>query len=163
MATLIINAYDKRYVAIADVPGAYLHAEMTKDKQVLLKLKNEFVDIMCNINPEYKSHVWYEGKTKMLYLKVVHAIYGCLESALFWYNLYSSTLEKMGFKSNLYDLCVANKMINGSQCTIVFYVDDNKISHKDPDVVNGVISELKKYLGKWLSKQVTSLVFLEWT
>ena len=95
---------------------------------------------MCNINPEYKSHVRYEGKTKVLYLKVLRAIYGCLESALLWYNLYSSTLEKMGFKLNLYDLCVANKMINGSQCTVVFYVDDNKISHKDPAVVNGVIS-----------------------
>ena len=39
-------------------------------------------------------------------------------------------------------------MINDSQCTVVFYVDDNKISHKDPDVVNGVISELKKYFGE---------------
>ena len=33
---------------------------------------------------------------------------------------------------NPYDRCVANKMINGSQCTIVFYVDDNKISIKIP-------------------------------
>ena len=87
MATLVIDAYEKRYVAIADVLGSYLHAEMPKDKQVLLKLKTEFVDIMCNINPEYKSHVRYEGKTKVLYLKVLRAIYGCLESALLWYNL----------------------------------------------------------------------------
>ena len=32
---------------------------------------------------------------------------------------------------------VANKVINGSQCSIVFYVDDNKISHKDLDIVVG--------------------------
>ena len=54
----------------------------------------------------------------------------------------------MGFVLNLYDLCVANKLINGSQCTIVFYVDDNKISHKEPMIVKNVINELKTYFGE---------------
>ena len=49
----------------------------------------------------------------------------------------------MGFVLNPYDLCVANKEINGSPCTIIFYVDDNKVSHKDPNVVQGVIDVLK--------------------
>ena len=39
-------------------------------------------------------------------------------------------------------------MINGSQCTIVFDVDDNKISHKDPKVVHNVINEIKKHFGE---------------
>ena len=54
----------------------------------------------------------------------------------------------MGFELNPYDLCVANKMINGSQCTIGFYVDDNKISHKDPTVVKQVIKSIEKHFGK---------------
>ena len=120
---------------------------MPSDKKVLLKLKNKFVDIMCKINPEYLPHVRYEGRTKVLYLQVLRAIYGCLESALLWYNLYSSTLQKMGFTLNPYDLCVANKIISGSQCSVVFYVDDNKISHKDPSVVDNVVKELKSYFG----------------
>lgn len=53
-----------------------------------------------------------------------------MESALLWYELYSMVLEDMGFELNPYDKCVANKTINGKQCTIAFYVDDNKISHK---------------------------------
>ena len=32
--------------------------------------------------------------------------------------------------------------------TIVFYVDDNKISHKDPQVVSNVIKESSKYFGE---------------
>ena len=84
----------------------------------------------------------------VLYLRVLRALYGCLESALLWYNLYSSTLVNLGFVLNPYDLCVANKTINGSQCTIDFYVDDNKISHKDPKVVQHVISEIEKHFGK---------------
>ena len=46
MATLIIDTYEKRYVAIADVPDAYLHAEMPEGKVVLMKLRGKFVDIM---------------------------------------------------------------------------------------------------------------------
>ena len=45
----------------------------------------------------------------------------------------------MGFKLNPYDACVANKTINGKQCTIVWYVDDNKISHVDANVVTEII------------------------
>ena len=54
----------------------------------------------------------------------------------------------MGFVLNPYDHCVANKEINGSMCTIVFYVDDNKISHKDPQVVRSVVESLKGHFGE---------------
>ena len=39
--------------------------------------------------------------------------------------------ESIGFIMNPYDPCVANKMINVSQVTITWQVDDLKISHKD--------------------------------
>ena len=143
ITTLMIDAYEGRDIAIADVSGAYLHAEFPSGKRVILKLTGVFVDIMCEVNPEYKQHVIYEIKNgkrvKVLYVYVLRALYGCLESALLWYHLYSSTLEKLGFKINPYDKCVANKEINGKQCTIVFYVDDNKISHEDPEVVTSVL------------------------
>ena len=51
----------------------------------------------------------------------------------------------MGFELNPYDLCVANKIINGKQYTIVWYVDDNKISHVDSTVVDNIIKELTKH------------------
>ena len=65
-----------------------------------------------------------------------------------WYDLYSTTLQQHGFILNPYDKCVANKEINGKQCTIVFYVDDNKISHEDPQVVTDVINILKGHFGE---------------
>ena len=153
MTTLMIDAYEKRDVAVADVPGAYLHAEFPVNKQVILKLNGVFVDIMCDVNPEYRQHIIYETskkgrKIKCLYVKVLRALYGCLESALLWYELYSTTLTKLGFKINDYDRCVANKIINGKQCTIVFYVDDNKISHQDPQVVTDVIKEISNHFGE---------------
>ena len=61
--------------------------------------------------------------------------------------MYAETLEKEGFVINPYDRCVANKIINGKQCTIVWCVDNNKVSHEDPNVVNEVIELMKTNFG----------------
>ena len=47
------------------------------------------------------------------------------------------------FVINPYDPCVANKIINGSQCTIAWYVDDKKLSHKDPAVVTDILDKIE--------------------
>ena len=83
-----------------------------------------------------------------MYLKVLRALYGCIESVLLWYELYATTLEEMGFKINPYDKCVANKMIEGKQCTICWYVDDNKILHENEVVVTNVLNDMEKKFGK---------------
>ena len=165
MTTLVIDAYEGRDIAIADVPGAYLHAEFPENKNVILRMTDIFVDIMCEINEEYKKHIVYEinkqgKKIKCLYVKVLRALYGCLESAFLWYELYSSTHKKLGFVINPYDRCVANKMINGSQCTILFYVDDNKISHVDKDAVTNVINDISKHFGELTVSRGTKHDFL---
>ena len=70
---------------------------------------------------------------------VLRAIYGCMESSLQWYKLYSGTLTEKGFKLNQYGICVTNKLANGKQCTLVWYVDDNKVSHMEENVVEDFI------------------------
>ena len=61
----------------------------------------------------------------------------------------STTLKDLGFIINPYDRCMANKMINGKQCTIVWYVDDNKISHVDKNVVTDILEKLKGHFGNF--------------
>ena len=148
--SLVIDAYEGRDVAVFDIPGAYLQAKLSpkdNNEKVLMKLVGDFVDIMCGVNPEHKKNVVYENGRKVLYMEVLQAIYGCIESALRWYELFSKTLVKEGWTINPYDKCVANKLINGKQCTIVWYVDDNKVSHKDPKVVTKVIELMKVHFG----------------
>ena len=108
---------------------------------------------MCSINPEYTEHIIYEvnrkGKrVKQLYVRVLRALYGCIESTMLWYELYSSALQDMGFELNPCDKCVANKIIDGKQCTIVFYIDDNKVSHVDPAVVTQVLDQIASHFGE---------------
>ena len=87
------------------------------------------MDILCSINEEYKKYIVMERGIKVIYLRLLKALYGCVVSVLLCYELFSSTLKGMGFEINSYDMCVVNKIIDGSQCTIVWYVDDIKISH----------------------------------
>ena len=144
--SILIDSYEGRDVVTADVAGAYLKAYM--DEFVLMKLTGESVDILCNMNPTHLKFVVIENGVKTLYVKLIKAIYGCVKSALLCYDLFSSTLQKMGFELNPYDPCVANVMIGGKQCTVVWYVDDNKISRVDPDVVTRVVEVIEKHFGK---------------
>ena len=134
MLTMLVDAWENRDVGSADVSGAYLHADM--NDYTLLKLEGRSVDIMCRVNKDYEKFVCYENGKKVLYLQLLKALYGCVKSALLWYDLFSTTLKDMGFVLNPYDECVANKMVNGSQCTIAWHVDDNNISHVDSEVVS---------------------------
>ena len=147
LMTLIIDAMEEREVATADVPGAYLHATM--EDHVIIRMTGASVDVMCQVNPSYRSYVTTEKGTKVLYLKLNKALYGCVKSAMLWYDLFVNTLEKMGFKINPYDTCVANKMVNGKQLTIVWYVDDLKDSHVEKQVVLNALKEIEdKFNGK---------------
>jgi hypothetical protein len=66
---------------------------------------------------------------------------------LFWKDLSGALLE-WGFELNKYDRCVANKTINGKQCTILWHVDNLKISHLDENVVSSIIEVLNERYGK---------------
>ena len=139
MLSLVIDAMEGQDEATADVQGAYLHAKMTDF--TLLRMEGDSVDTMCDVSADYRKYVCYENGKKVLYLKLLKALYGCVQSALLWYDLFSSTLQEMGHDLNPYDRCVANKVINGKQCTIAWYVDNTKISHVDTKVVTEAIEK----------------------
>jgi hypothetical protein len=103
LATLIVDAKEKRDIAIYDIPGAYLQTELPPDKEIHMKLRDEFVDIMCEVNADYLPYVVYENGKKVLYVKILRAIYGCIESVLLWYNLYATTLKDMAIGRNYDD------------------------------------------------------------
>ena len=82
---------------------------------------------MCQVKPEYEKHVRYENGRKVLYLLVIREIYGCIKSILLWYNLFLTPLEVLGFEIN--------------PC------DDNKLSHKNLEVILDIINEVNKRIG----------------
>ena len=55
---------------------------------------------------------------------------------------------------------MVNKKINDNQCTICWYVDHTKISHKDATVVQDTIALLEKDFGKMTVKRGKKHVFV---
>ena len=76
------------------------------------------------------------------------ALYGTLQAALLFWRLLSDTLIEWGFTLNPYDQYVANKLINGKQCTVVWHVDNLKISHMEEDLVEEMLKILDNKFGK---------------
>ena len=46
---------EKRDVAIFNVPGGYLHTYIPVENKLIMNLRGKFVEIMRNVNPEYKK------------------------------------------------------------------------------------------------------------
>ena len=145
--SLLIDAQEQRDVAVIDIPGAFMQADM--DVKTYVKIQGKMAEIFINLDQKkYGPFKCTENGKVTIYMLLNKALYGTLRAAiLFWENL-TSTLSAMGFEVNDYDVCVANKLINGSQCTITWHVDDLKISHKDPSVVDDVINNINAVYGE---------------
>jgi hypothetical protein len=63
----------------------------------------------------------------------------------------------MGFVINPYNPCVANMMINGTQMTIRWHVDDLMISHVSQDKIMKVVQGIKDIYGENLAETVGTL------
>jgi hypothetical protein len=60
----------------------------------------------------------------------------------------------MGFEINLYDSCVSNKTVNGTQMTIRLHVDDLMIIHlKQKDIMH-VVQQIQDIYGDNLKENV---------
>ena len=132
-----IDAHEHRDVGVADIPGAFMQADM--EDTVYLRIDGAMAEMLVQLDPEmYGKFVVIENGKTVLYLLLKKALYGTLKAALLFYKKLSEILKTWGFEINPYDPCVANKMIDGKQCTILWHVDDLKISHVDPGVVTTI-------------------------
>ena len=75
-----------------------------------------------------------ENGQLVLYVELTKALYGQLKAALLFYNKFVKDSKKIGFILNPYDPCVANRIIEGSQQTICWHMDDVKSSHMSKKV-----------------------------
>ena len=149
LLTAMIDAHENRDIMTTDVPNAFIQTPMEYkegEEKIIMKITGSLVDILINKDPlKYGGYAVFENGKKVLYLKVLRAIYGMLQSALLWYRKFRSDLEGNGFIFNSYDGCVANKVMKGSQMTVRFHVDDCMSSHIKPKANDEFL--------KWLNKQ----------
>ncbi|KAI2499082.1 Reverse transcriptase (RNA-dependent DNA polymerase) [Fragilaria crotonensis] len=146
MLSCAIDARERRDVATVDLPGAFMQADM--EDTVHMKLEGKMAELLVRCDPKlYRKYIQIENGKEVLYVQLEKALYGTLKAALLFWRRLSAQLIKWGFELNPYDSCVANKIIDGNQCTILWHVDDLKISHKDPNVVTDIITMLESEFG----------------
>jgi hypothetical protein len=129
-------------VGCFDIPGAFLHAD--SDEEITMILKGRLAELMVLVAPNlYRKYIAVNRKgTTILYAKMQKAMYGLLRSALLFYRKLVVDLENSRFKLNPYNPCVANKIINSTQMTVCWHVDNLKVSHINTQ-------EITKF-GDWL-------------
>ena len=118
LLTCIIDAQERRDVAVINVPNAFIQTRVEDEEGMVftIKIRGVLVDILVGIALEvYKPYVMRrdkKGVTQLLF-QCQNALYRTLVAALLYYQNFAKSLTDIGFTINLYDSCVANKMIDG--------------------------------------------------
>ena len=119
------------------------------EDDVHVLIDGKIAELLAKICPDtYQKYVHHKRGQAQIYCKLNVALYGTLKAAILFWKKLSKRLKEMGFTINPYDWCIANNIINGSQCTIVWHVDDLKLSHTDPKVIDKIIAPLDYEYGK---------------
>jgi hypothetical protein len=134
-------------VVTADIPGAFMQADM--DEIIHMKLEGPLAKQLVQvIQNKYKEYLNQERGCEIIYIQLKKALYGILQAALLFWEDLSGKLLEWGFILKPYDNCVANKIIDGKQCTALWHVDNITISHMNHAVVEHVLGLLEKQYGK---------------
>jgi hypothetical protein len=146
--TSAVNAHERRRVMTIDLPGAFMQAGV--DELIHVRLEGPLAEMLVRIDPsKYQTYVVIENGKKVLYVVLKKALYGTLQAALlFWEDLSKFLTEELGFTMNPYDRCVVNKIIKGKQCTIIWHVDDLKLSHVRQSVLEAIAKKLSAKYGQ---------------
>ena len=144
--TSVIEAAEDRAIGVYDIPGAFLHSKL--EEIVHMKITGILAGFLVSVAPSvYAPFLTKEKDQDVVYVQLTRALYGCLKSALqFWKHL-SGHLKLRGYKLNPYDSCVANRNVEGSQLTVVWHVDDIKISHVSHAVLSTELTWLESIYG----------------
>ncbi len=148
MLSTVIDAMEERDVATVDIPGAFMQADI--DEVVHVEFEGEIAEMLVKLDPKLcRKCVKDENGKTVLCVELLKALCGALKAALLFWKLLSKKLVQWGFAINPHDdWCVANKLIDGKQCAILWHVDDLKISHVNAKVVTTILNLLDAKYGQ---------------
>ena len=103
---LSVVAAENRSLTAVNIGGEFLHADMSYEIKVHMRLEPRLSAMMVEVDEGYHEYIDKKG---CLTVKLDKALYGCVESAGLWYGHLSRTLDSKGYIPNPYDQCVYNK------------------------------------------------------
>ena len=138
---ILSNAINKNKIIVtADIVGAYLNADIKKD--IYMKFNNYESKILCKLDKKLKEYL--NKDDNCIYVKLLKALYGGVESAKLFFEFLQNILLNYGFKNNNYDQCVYHLVDeNKKEMSIGIHVDDLIITSDDDNAIKKFLKYLK--------------------
>jgi hypothetical protein len=147
MLSCMIDAMEGRKIVTCDLPGAFMQTDT--DERIIIKFEGPMAKLLVKVDEKlYSRFTTVENGKTVIYAELNKALYGTLKAALLFWRKLTAYLERQGFIRNEYDWCVMNRTIDGKQCTVLWHVDDLKISHVEQGVLEGILTDLNDEFGK---------------
>ena len=141
-----VAAHERRHVAVVDIGGAFLNADMGRDVLVHMRLDKTMSEFLITLDPSYRTFLDDRGGVTV---RLEKALYGCVESSSLWYENLRTTMLSLGYKRNEMDVCVFNKKNSkGVQCTVCVHVDDLLIMSSSNSMIKELTDGLEKRYGE---------------
>jgi hypothetical protein len=122
----MIDAMEYQKAVMCDIPGVFMEANI--DEVLHMWLERLLAKLLTKVDPDlYTKYLRKEKGKDMMYLHLTKAPYGTLQAALLLWKDLRGYLILEGFKLNPYDNCVANKIVNGAQSTVLWYIKNLKL------------------------------------
>ena len=142
-----LDAAEKQRVAMAGIPEVFMQTDV--NKLIFMHIEGKMVGLLVRTDLEqYTPIIFYIGNRKFIYIKILKAQYGKLQTNLLFFENFSKFLvNKFGFVISYYNLCVPNKIINRQQCTVTWNVNNLKISQWNQAATEAIIKDLNDKYG----------------
>jgi hypothetical protein len=144
LLTAIIDAHEGRDVAVINIPNAFAQTRLEDDANTaIMRLRGKLAGLMVKVAPEiYTKYVIINSKGETVCPPPQCSIWH-YESCSPILPTFCHYLKSIGFEINPYDPCIANKIIKEKQLTIVWHVDDFKVSHVSSNALTKMANWLK--------------------
>jgi Reverse transcriptase (RNA-dependent DNA polymerase) len=96
LTVLAVAAHENRRIAVVDLTGAYLNADMGTDVAVHMRLDPLISGLMMKLCNDYARFADERG---CIVVRLQKALYGCIESAALWHDNLSGTIRELGYES----------------------------------------------------------------
>ena len=106
-----------------------------------MHLRGPLALLLCNLAPKvYKPYLQTDKNGQpILYVCTLNALYRTMKAAHLYYQHFVRDIKFKGFQLNPYHPCIANKIVDNTSLTLVWHMDNIKISYMKESVVTEMI------------------------